>query len=500
MKTVHRNRESEMFIALETERADPQILQCLTTEVMQWTDTVWIMDISPYYSYWLKQSRTAGSNPISLWRKLFNHLLGEDAEAGRSKIISLSPSYRACCARNPWSAVLLLSVMRGKEINGLISQDSKFGSSLLKELSWKTWWQEVENSETRFSNARIKGFKPARFKQQCKRLRMAVPRLGLKHPRDMSILNYSGVKRRFGETLANIWDWTYGVFQNSRESIYQTGFPWQTWRFESPPVVDRHLDYTLLVWEQFAPLLVEDFDKLHRMRRNSGERVTRIDWKLRFDDMRCLEIPIRFRNPHNLRKELGEHQTALLQANYGFIDLMNEKFPTDSQDGSTNPMPIIMGWKLEVSASLCLPDIVLDIFGESQEKDTELDILLKLENELPVSLNRYMSKHDWLPEDSFFEEHFQEEEVVIPDSEINRSLEALAEDRPLYIRRDPLPIRAIKQPRVKDFLESTMTKWWKEETHPGKERHYFKHIDPEGNSTWVFQDTAGNWYQHGVFG
>ncbi|MBU2515086.1 hypothetical protein KJ966_27515 [bacterium] len=500
MNPVHREQDPKIFIALEAEQPDQQILQCLTTEVMQWTETVWIMNISPYYSYWLKQSCRTGSTPISLWRKLFNHLLGEEPREGQSKVISLSPAYRAACARNPWSAVLLLNVMRRREINGLISQNSKFGASLFREISWETWWQEIENSETLFSNAKIKGFKRLGFKQQCKRLKMASPRLGLKFPRDMSILNYNGVKKRFGETLAKIWDWTYGVSQNSRETIYQTGFPWQAFKFSSPPVVERHPDYPLLVWEQFVPLLTEDFDKLARIRRNSGERVIRIDWKLRFDDMRCLEIPICFRNPHNLQKEVGEHHTALLQANYGFIELMNEKFPADPQNGSNDLMPTVLGWKLEIFASLCLPDIVLDIFGESQEKDTELEILHKLENELPVSISRYIPKNDWLPEDSFFEEHFQEEEVVVPDSEINRSLEAVAESRPLYIRRNPLAIRAINQPRVKDFLESTMTKWWKEEKHPGKERHYFKHIDPEGNSTWVFQDTAGNWYQHGIFG
>jgi hypothetical protein len=500
MKPLQKDVSPEMYIALEVKQEDPLVLQSLTTDVMQWSEDVWIMDLSRYYKYWLKQAEKTGLGVLGLWRKLFNHLLGEEAANPDSHVIALAPSYRACCARNPWSAVLLLQIMRQKDVKGLVSLQGRFGQSLFRSIPWATWWGQINVIETHFLDTKIKGFKQAGFRQQCKRLQLAVPRLDFKHPWEMGILSRQGVKKRFGEILANIWNWSYDAEPERPQTIYQSRFPWKSRRFAEPPIVRRNLDYPLLLWEQFSPLLVEDFDKLCLATKNNGRRVTRIEWTLTFENMNELTVPICFRNPHNLQEEKERHLTSLLQANYGFTETITKAFPPDSKNGHYETMPLVLAWELRITGSLYLPDVVLDIFGEGQEKGKELDVLLRLENELPVQLSRFSPRGDWFPEDSFAPEHFEAEEIVSETPEIQRSLEALAEERPLFIRSKPLMLEQMGKNIATRFLESTMGKWWKVGNAAEKERHYFKHIDPEGNALWVFRDTAGQWYQHGIFG
>ncbi|MCP4754825.1 MAG: hypothetical protein GY866_28450, partial [Proteobacteria bacterium] len=393
---------------------------------------------------------------------------------------------------------LMLSWMKEKDVSGLILRKSRFGQSLFGEIPWEIWWREISLVENHFLNSKPKGFTQAKFRNQCRRLELAAVRLGFRLPQEMNVLNYSGVRNRFGTTIANVWKWSYGREANAEATLCQTGFPWKEHRFREPPFVKRHLEYPLVLWERIAPLLDEDLDKLCGSLGASGERVTRLDWHVTLDDLSEFHIPIRFRNPHDMRREKGNHLAALLQANYSFTTAARERFPAESDDDYS--VPPIVGWEIVLSATLVIPDILYDIFGEIAEKESDIEVLLRLENELPVRLNRFTPQKEWLPEDSYSEKGFGPGEEEMVSSEIERSLDAVAEDRPLYIRNQPLPLQDLKPPTTERFLESTMDKWWKEKDPGHIERNYFKHIDSRGNATWVFQDSNGRWYQHGIFG
>ena len=500
MKTIYSANKPELFIALETTETDPQFLRCFTTEVMRWDENIWIMDISLFVSYWQSRAARSGLRPVSLWRKVLTRFLEEENSDLDAGIISMSSSYIAGCASNPWSAVLLLYAMKAKGIKGLVSLNSRSGQSLYRGLLWDTWWQMVSIIAIHFSKTGSKGFRQAIFRKQCQRFKLAIPRLGFKCPLDMNILNHAGIKRRFGTVSATLWSWAYGGKPEKNETVQQSGFPWRPWKFKAPLVIKRFPDYPLSLWEQFTLPLIEDMDKLCEQIRNSGQRVIRIDWRVTLEDMSELHVPIRFRNPHDPQSEAGDHHTTLLQANYGFIEAAGKWFSSENMTGDSDSLPSVISWKLELSASLIVPDIMLDIFGEAGEKDSDMDILLRLENELPVNLIRYTPQSDWLPEDSYLEGNPGTEAVSPPGPEINRSLVAAAEERPLYIRHSPLPLTIEKEYTPAVFLESTMNKWWKEEHTGVLERNYYKQIDPDGNSVWVFRDSLGHWYQHGIFG
>lgn len=510
MKTGDLHNNPRIYMALAAETEEREKLQFLTTQVMRWSDGIWILDISPFVRYWRRRAQAAGSTVLGLWRTALERVFPAPDEADREKVVSISVPYRAACAVNPWLAVLMLDGMQARGISGLIWQESRTGRALLSGCDWDCWWRGAAVLSDHFLAAGRKGFKPAKFRKQIHRLKLAALRLGLRCPGEMKILNEAGVQKRFGPELALLWRWRFDPgaagFRDpaggseSAPFLYRIEFPWQVFRFRASPLVKRSPDYALERWEQVAPLLKEDLDKLCRCLEQSGEQVIRLDWRVTLEDMRCLHVPIRFRNPHDLRREAGDHRTALLQARYAFEDAVRDVLSLDSETGESEGVLLICHWELTLSETLVVPDICLDIFGEIAEKEEELEILLRLENELPVALHRFSARRDWLPEDSFSPRELALEDLEPPPDAMQRSLAAVAETRPLYIRSDPLPLAERGFNERGRFLESTLDKWWQKAGPALTERHYFKHIDADGNATWVFQDSAGVWYQHGIFG
>ncbi|MFH2131174.1 MAG: hypothetical protein ABIK68_12445 [bacterium] len=503
-----------VYMALETETEEREHLQFLTTHVMRWSGDIWIMDISPFFHYWQTRAQTANSSVIRLWRAALNQVFEMPAVSDREKVTPISPAYRASCAVNPWLAVLMLYGMQSKNIRGLVPQQSRFGQTLLQSISWECWWRGTSAISDHFLAAKTRGFKPAKFRKQCHRLKLGMTRLGFRRPAEMHILNETGVKKRFGPELGLIWRWTFdrhsgesrktalvdGGSEHATLFLYRTGFPWQGVRFRESPLIRRCLEYPLERWEQVAPQLNEDLDKLCLCLDKSGERVSRIDWFVTFEDLSHLHVPIRFRNPHDLLGESGNHRTTLLQANYAFEAAAREKFPPPSGSEETAAVPPLSNWELVLSETLVVPNVFFDIFGGIAEKEGDLDILLRLENELPVALNRFSTRRDWLPEDSYNSRELAWRETENPSADMQRSLDAVAEERPLYIRSQPLLLTGVERKTRGCFLESTLDKWWQKGEPAAIERNYFKHVDPDGNATWIFQDSAGNWYQHGIFG
>jgi len=501
-----------VYMALETGSEEREKLQLLTTQVMRWSGEIWILDLSPFFRYWQIRAQAIDSAVIPLWRAALNRIFETPAVPDPEKIIPLAPIYRATCAVNPWLSVLMLYEMQSRNIRGLVPQQSRVGQSLLKNIDWKCWWQGASAVSDHFLTAKTKGFKPAHFRKQCHRLKLGMARLNIRQPAEMRILNESGVKKRFGAELGRLWRWTFAERSGRSPSaspeksaglapfLQRSGFPWREFHFRESPLVKRCLDYPLERWEQVAPLLAEDLDKLCERLENSGEQVSRIDWQVTLDDLNPLQVPIRFRNPHNLLREKGKHRTALSVAERAFEGAVQEIFSPTSAAEESETAPLIHNWELVLSETLIVPDIFFDIFGEMAGKEGDLDILLRLENELSVPLNRFASCRDWLPEDSYTCTELDWQETETPLSEMQRSLDAVAEERPLYIRNEPVPLPGIERKRPGRFLESALNKWWQTGEPAAIERHYFKHIDPDGNATWIFQDSAGNWYQHGIFG
>lgn len=120
--------------------------------------------------------------------------------------------------------------------------------------------------------------------------------------------------------------------------------------------------------------------------------------------------------------------------------------------------------------------------------------IFQLGNQLPVPMTNFTYQDCYQPEYGF---------RVYPQGnlsenshdllEIQQAINAL---RPLHIYDPPRELVPEKTGKL-CFLESTMSRWWENGVF---ERNYYLFTDSQGRQLWVFQDSTGKWYLHGIFG
>ncbi|MDX2470071.1 MAG: hypothetical protein QNL04_05790 [SAR324 cluster bacterium] len=464
--------EVSYFVALKTDFVEEDLLQCLGSKVMQVTANIWLLDLSPFYGYWLKEALKQDRVIPALWRKALNQAFG-------SEEFDLQIDYKAALASHPWRALLLLFSMEENGQFGFVDGRSNLGHKLLSGLSWASWGKSLEVVSELWETQKLPRFKLSVLRGQLQRFRLAMDRLSIKKPSASKNLKAKALQNRYGKHLSWAWGWT---FSNKVEGY----FPWKSHNFCPPPVVKRFLDEASFYWEPISHHLVEDLDKICGHLRS--QVVTRLDWLLTFEDMTEVLVPLSFRNPHDLMSEQGAHPTVLIHAKNSIESL----FKNIIKEGESPNL--ILSWELTLVESLTLPMLQFDIFGEALEEDSGELTLAKLENQISVPLHRFTLSEDWTPENSF--RQWEGEKAEGKTTQENASLKYAALLRPLYLWKKPKPIATLK-PEKLTFLESSMNKWWLE-TQENAHRQYYSETSLEG-SRWVFFDGKGGWFEHGIF-
>ncbi|MBI2602594.1 MAG: hypothetical protein HYW48_06025 [Deltaproteobacteria bacterium] len=470
-----------VYIALECDNVEDRIVHALTTHVMRWSDKIWLLDLTPFYSYWAARARALHTTPQILWKKtLHQGFAPGDSHPGDEKVLGMNFPFRASCAPSPWQALLLLLSMRERRVSGLLSLEQELGQTLYTDLPWSIWWHALSQFAPHLASEKDR----RQLAQGCERLKRTVERLNFRNVQAMKILSYDGIRRRFGLWLAECWQWTFDGEEQDLMQLFSS-FPWKAFRFSEPASVTRHLEDPLCLWETISPFLIADLDKLGRDESFSAqERVVKLEWKITFDDLSILTVPICFRHPHDLHGEEGKHKTTLLQAVYGFQNLTAQAWKDLAA-----PYPSLLSWQILLKEKLVIPAFVEGLFDHDAHLDP-LSQLLKLENELPIPLERFAYAEDWFPEESFVERSEDE------PAKVSSSFHAVARARPLFLYQHTVELTEV---RGGEFLESILNKWWRSD-NAQLEKRYYKYVDPVGRSYWVCQDETGRWLAHGNFG
>lgn len=544
------------FLAVATPIDDPACLMALTPRVMRWSDDVWLMDLSVCRSYWQANAQRLNKQPLVLIQTILERTLA-----------TADQPLCAALADHPWPAILVLGAMRERRLTGFMQLETPFTQALYRDIIWSGWMAAAGVIAVHFANRKTLPFNGAQYQRQCKQLVAAARRLRLASPWELRTAAALSVRRRFGQTLAALWEWTFPPSQSPHaQAEALAAFPWQRWEWTEKPRVLRVLDYALWQWEAIAPLLCEDLDKLCRVRLSSRGfegKVTELTWLLTLNDLRVLPVTVSFRHPHDLARELGQHKTALLQAQYAFEAALKAHQRADDNDIE---VPII-SWTLTMESCLATPPVISDLFGALADEGCEAARLLELENQLPVALAQFDLRQDWLPENSFGDQPrppsekpakplkdswaaYREQpyelsaadtaliseaprEVVanlvmpsfweaaddyleasspkkgsalnlVPPVEDAVTLQdfpwlAVARQRPLFLYAEPEPLDSCGHSSGRVFIERTSTKWWRAATDQGEHRDYYRLFDRTQRSSWVFQDSSGRWFVHGVF-
>jgi hypothetical protein len=118
------------------------------------------------------------------------------------------------------------------------------------------------------------------------------------------------------------------------------------------------------------------------------------------------------------------------------------------------------------------------------------------------------------------------EDVASDAASTDLAVTRVARARPLFVHPRPQPFNPRGQSCVWRFLERTMAKWWREEGADSRrslrelgmtdeaqrelgmtdaarqgpwQRDYYRLTDARHKSYWVYQDSGGRWFSHGVY-
>ncbi|MGE0171304.1 MAG: hypothetical protein AB7T49_00890 [Oligoflexales bacterium] len=458
--------EPSTFVVLSTQND----AFSLSPQVMQYDAQSWIADLKTVKLYWQDQCRRA--------QKSFPQVLIE-----RLRQSQADQPFQVVVCKNPWQGLLALTYLKERDLQGLFNLESTFGKNLYNNISWSAWFEAAEGL-SKFFPLHYKRFKEAKFFADLNKFQQAIHKLDVQFSQSKQLLNAASIKRRFGGFVGMIWAWTLG--ESSTGFIEE--FPWQD--FE-PPLelrVTRHLEYPLMHWQPIEPFLKDDLNLLCQLSTwNESYLVDTLLWKIIFHDLSFIVVPIHFRYPHKLHRDRPEHKIALSQIHLNFENVRTEL----SKKNLELHLPeesLIVGWELKVQKWMFSNNSTSCLFEDFTEQNAAA--IEKLANQLAVKMERYQIKRDFVPEQSFS----RESAGPYTDDDVSNN-PLLCSDRPLFIWDKP---HTLERPlRNKTFLERVSLKWW--ERSQTSSRNYYKAMTSSNTLSWVYQDSSGKWYEHGIY-
>jgi hypothetical protein len=479
----------------------------ISPKFMEWNHLLWVIDIEPCLDYWLEIFKKKNARaPESL------------AEMVKALLSLLTPEpVRAAVAQDPWQAILLLHMMKERQIHGVLDISLSFGAALYRQLSWELWHDAVERQLTfllgHASQKRL--MKEAR--RSLTHMKSQMQTLGLDSPLLLTETPLSALQRRFGTVLAQLFQRSFASIaaacddQKERPLIREELFPWIDYKTDPLPERRRHLDFALTQWESAEPLLREDLALLCQMKSFPDElHVLLLEWKLVFDDLSSVEIPIRFRHPHALHKGAPHFNTALLQAAYSFKNILHpdchslrrQRAGTFSQGLGQEAQKLsaaapfgVVSWTLTAREMLPISPKIKDIFGTEH---SSFDALADLENRLSVPLVGYRMENDWAPDESGPAPLQEDEKSSLPPL-LYQEFVDLARYRPLFLYRTPQASSPHALYLKNHFLERTRSQWWKhQDARPQAMRNYYLLKDAKRRNLWAYRQDH-EWCICGIF-
>jgi hypothetical protein len=477
----------ERYLAIIQEDLNPKELGALSPVLMAWTDDLWLIDLQSCLTYWQHQAHKVQKSLVNFLRSLLNKILPEDR-------------YHAALNHQPWPAILLARVMQDKALSGLLTLNSEIGRNIYHAMPWSIWLQACDEYLTVCLNRQhVSAGKYSQHRTHLQRLQRSISRLGIRSPAQIENLPPQQIRRRFGTLIAHLWStsfpflYTQNNMKNSLEEM--TAFPWESYELVEKPCRKRVLDYPLMEWDHMNRLLCEDFNALCLLSSfKESECIISLEWRVVLQDLTEIPITIFFRHPHALHREAPHQRTALLQAYYQFSRL-RQKLAQHYQD-TDSPVPPFISWELTITGTLTVTPLESLLFHDSHDESKLID----LENRLPIALEAYDMQTSWVPEDAYVatSKHQKNPDPSQPSPAEHHSLNSAARLRPLYIHPKPRAFQQIGQSGLWRFRERTMDKWWQSQRSPHS-RDYYQYIC-QGKHLWIFQNSAGEWYVHGIYG
>jgi hypothetical protein len=443
-----------------------ELLMIFSPRMMKWSDGVWIVDLTPTYSYWkqkLREYNLASKKNISL-NSMFSKVLetafdfesevqGGDVvgkrEANKRIHIGKKEPYLMSMADHPWVSLILCLQMNSRRMSGVVSQGSSLSTKLLREMSWDALWGMASEYSNVLERSSVRRSTLQGFNKDLRSFKLAILRLNLKAPLELRGADEVQIGRRFGSLCSRIWEWTrMSLYPQTKKTKLADNlfsdkplandFVWLPYVAKSKLSVATSLDFTAQNWSEIEEVIRQDLVRLCEMDGwGSEDKVVCLEWSVVTDKAIVCPIQINFRMPHHLRGENPHHKTALRQAHYNFEkmdyylsdfnpfkaqmsleNILNES-SLDLEDGEKMDLHDeggIVGWHLDVKDRIVIPTYLRSLFGFESSNDS----LSSLMNRVKVEMTSFDVLSDWLPEDSFEKSNsLKEGEIVSFDRRRN---------------------------------------------------------------------------------
>jgi hypothetical protein len=465
----------------------------LTPWVMQWDKNIWLFNLSPCRNFWAIQKKKKGKNLYELFEQILD--------------ASFEREYISVFANHPWQCLLFLDFLLKKGAKGVFSLNTLLNRRMYESLSWDHWFKPLGTLSYHLNYLKVKGFKESQFRSKQAQLKRFIKRMDFWGPFDLSQADVASIKRRFSWWLGEVWAWTfYGFLEdekqtpdlfNSAENQIDLGsFPWIPFQIEDPPRVIRHLEYPVNRWDVIESLLIEDFSRLCAMKSwSEQERVSSIIWAITLYNLEELKLELSFRNPYSLHMDSRNNfKTALYQTYYAYMGLVDKLKARDNDLDLPEEIPFV-GWKVEINECLYISPQTMELIS-TENSGLNYEGVLDLQNKIPLPIESYVVLPDFVPDLSFRSEELGGNTFKY-DFSLNQWIEA-SFNRPFFYYRNPLPITSPLELKLK-FLERTSNDWWTSENLMDMTKDYFLVEDREGRFIWVFRNSSGVWYKHGIY-
>jgi hypothetical protein len=517
--------------------------ECLSPRLMRWSDEIWLLDLRPTRSYWEKRGPHFFEDMRhTLTRQLAQHYTQEATQQLITTEAHQTAPLCAAFSSHPWRCLLLLQMMMERSLHSFIASDSPLGQTMLTNLGWPQWLSLVQQYYTK-----------EKIGPSLARLQRFVERSAIARPTQLRHIPADDIRRRFGKAMAEAWTWTFpdknlpknpklpsaantqarDLFTSYTQALNQDPraepnlllpescdhFHWQSWTPLSRPSVTRYLDETLRYKEEILPLLCEDLDRLCRHRDWHPERhALALDWELTDIHMKKTRTSLRFRHPHCLAQEYGQHKTTLTQIDFLLAQTDLLAMPEDALEYG------ISAWQLEISESIFVPTQERSLLDQEEHFSRSLR---QLDNQLPTGLQGLSLRNDFLPEDRVQTSLPEGNQLPAPaptpaatpaptlapwpqslGGETDKT--QTSKTQPNKTRtprrtgaRSPLFLLTQAEACVPQgqllFLEKTSDKWWDRLSFAANSRDYYLLIDAQAKRFWLFRDHAGCWFKHGIY-
>lgn len=479
--------DDSRFVAVHGERVpEHENIFCLTPHVMQWSEQVYLLDLHSCMSYWNQQAGRLDTDLSELYKKILQSVFGDNC--------------RAVFCEHPWQGLFYLYYLVANGAPGVYSLNSLFNKKAYKKLPWEYWFAALRELGGHLESINARSFRASRFNVKIAQMQRFVQHMQLPGPWALSEAEVSAIKRRYSGWTGEAWGWTWlsGGGRKSRRSScshsVMADFPWRALKFRQSISVKRHLDYPLSQWDALEPLLREDLARLCGLGGwSSQDRISSLHWRINLFNLQQMDVHISFRHPCSLHRQAPDFKTALYQAYYAYTDMMQALIDRDQDLDLPAEMPFV-SWQLEISHILRMPQIIQDMFDMEKSAGC-YERILDLQNCLPNAIEHYAIRPDFVSDQLF--EHAD----IGAARHYDFSLQQWADvdlQRPLFYYTQPLILEK-KQCAGARFIERTACNWWRSENSKDLVRDYFILENTQGQYIWVYRNSAGEWYQHGIY-